>query len=266
MADIFPSEPIANFKVLKPHNEDFKLYFGLTKWGRHEWAGTLYPAGTIEKDFFGEYLKHFNSIEFNPTHYKTYPPEDIKKWADKAAGKDFIFCPKFPKSISHNSSFTDVEDQTEMFFESVRAFGNHLGPIFLQVNDKFSPKRKVGLFNYLVSLPKDLQFFLDVRNPEWFHVTEHYENLLRFLGENNIGAVIIDLPGRIVKLGLTIPKCFIRYMPGDDKDRIVRWFEKIKEWQNRGLKEAYFFVHSGNENALRAVEELQRFKELVEQA
>jgi hypothetical protein len=52
MADIFPKEPFDNFKVLKPHNEEFKLYFGLNKWGRREWAGTLYPTETKEKDFF----------------------------------------------------------------------------------------------------------------------------------------------------------------------------------------------------------------------
>ena len=54
------------------------------------------------------------------------------------------------------------------FLEGVMAFGKHLGPIFFQVSDKFSPKRKDELFEYLSSLPKDLQFFTEVRHPDWF--------------------------------------------------------------------------------------------------
>jgi uncharacterized protein YecE (DUF72 family) len=46
-----------------------------------------------------------------------------------------------------------------LFLEGVLAFGEHLGPIFFQVSDKFSPKRKDELFAYLATLPKDLQFF-----------------------------------------------------------------------------------------------------------
>jgi hypothetical protein len=46
---------------------------------------------------------------------------------------------------------------------------------------------------------------------------------------------------------------------------VVVWFEKIKEWKSKGLKEAYFFIQSGSDNTdFRAIEEIQRFKELVE--
>lgn len=136
-----------------------KIYVGCAKWGRTEWIGKIYPEGTKEAEFLDHYVEHYNSIELNATHYKTYPPSSIKKWADKAEGKDFLFCPKVPQSISHYSSFVNIEDKTDAFLEGIFAFGKHLGPVFLQVSDRFSPKRKENLFNYLENLPKDVQFF-----------------------------------------------------------------------------------------------------------
>lgn len=82
-------------------NAKLKIYYGANKWGAVEWIGKIYPEGTKEKDFLSHYVEHYNSIELNATHYKPYTSEDVKKWADKAEGRDFLFCPKFPQSISH---------------------------------------------------------------------------------------------------------------------------------------------------------------------
>jgi len=47
-------------------------------------------------------------------------------------------------------------------------FEEHLSPIFVQVSDAFSPKRKEELFDYMASLPKICNSFLEVRHPHWF--------------------------------------------------------------------------------------------------
>ena len=230
-----------------------KIYVGCAKWGRTEWIGKIYPKGTKEADFLDHYIEHYNSIELNATHYKTYPPESIKKWADKAAGRDFLFCPKVPQTISHYSSFVNTDDKTNAFLESVYAFGKHLGPVFLQVSDKFSPKRKDSLLNYLAGLPKDVQFFAEVRNLEWFSSIEVCEILVNTLSNLNIGYVITDTAGRrdCVHMYLTIPKAFIRFVGNslDDTDytRIDQWVERIKNWLDNGLEELYFFMHMHDE-------------------
>jgi uncharacterized protein YecE (DUF72 family) len=230
-----------------------KVYVGCAKWGRTEWVGKIYPEGTKEAKFLDHYVDHYNSIELNATHYKTYPPSGIKKWADKAEGKDFLFCPKFPQTISHYSSFVDIDDKTNAFLEGIVAFGEHLGPVFLQVSDKFSPKRKDNLYKYLETLPKDLQFFLEVRNPEWFANKAESEELLNTLAKLNIGYVITDAAGRrdCVHMYLTIPKAFIRFVGNSldptDYTRIDDWVNRIKYWLNNGLHELYFFMHMHDE-------------------
>jgi uridine phosphorylase len=41
-----------------------KVILGCAKWGRKDWVGKVYPKGTKDSDFFREYAKHFDSVEF----------------------------------------------------------------------------------------------------------------------------------------------------------------------------------------------------------
>src|SRR4051812_17777119 len=248
-----PVDPATNINVLKGRRvASPKVYVGCAKWGRTEWIGKIYPPGTKEASFLDHYVEHYNSIELNATHYKTYPPESIKKWAEKADGKDFNFCPKVPQTISHYSSFVNIEDKTNSFLDGISAFENHLGPVFLQVSDRFSPKRKESLFKYLQDLPRDVQFFLEVRNPEWFS-EEETEKLVKTLSELNVGYIITDTAGRrdCVHMHLTIPKAFIRFvgnsLDSTDYIRIDAWVDQIKQWLDNGIEEVYFFMHMHDE-------------------
>jgi uncharacterized protein YecE (DUF72 family) len=251
-----PREPDGNNVVLsqaKRPKESPRVYLGCAKWGRKEWIGKIYPQGTPETAFLEHYVRHYNSIELNATHYKIYTPAEIKKWTDKAKGRDFLFCPKFPQQISHYSSLTEIDGLTTAFLEGVLAFKDHLGPIFLQVSERFGPNRKEKLFNYLRSLPTDLSFFLEVRHPEWFSDPRENENLFQTLKDLGIGAVITDTAGRrdCAHMHLTTPKTFIRYVGNSlhptDYSRIDQWVGRIKYWLDKGIEDIYFFMHMHNE-------------------
>jgi uncharacterized protein YecE (DUF72 family) len=105
-------------------------------------VGKIYPQKTKEKDFLQHYVNHYNSIEINATHYKVYDEADIKKWAEKPGAKDFMFCPKMYKGVTHFGSLKGKNFVTDEFLKGVLAFGKHLGPIFIQVSETFSPNRK----------------------------------------------------------------------------------------------------------------------------
>jgi uncharacterized protein YecE (DUF72 family) len=249
-----PKEPADNKKVLKGKPaKNPKVYFGCAKWGRTEWVGKIYPLKTKEKDFLQHYVEHYNSIELNATHYKVYGENGIRKWAEKAKGKDFVFCPKMYQGVTHRGSLTGKDFITNEFFRGIVAFEKHLGPIFVQVSDSFSPKRKDELFTYLASLPKDLQFFLEVRHPDWFAKEKEREDMFSFLRDHNIGAVITDTAGRrdCAHMHLTIPKAFIRYVGNSlhptDFTRTDVWVERMKYWLDHGLQELYFFMHMHDE-------------------
>lgn len=249
-----PQEPVFNQQVLSgKKNKNAKVYLGCAKWGRTEWIGKIYPEKTKEKDFLQHYVQHYNSIELNATHYKIYGALGIQKWAEKTGNKDFMFCPKMYQGVTHRGSLLNKQFLTDEFLRGIIAFEKHLGPVFVQVSDSFSPKRKDELFAFLKSLPTDLQFFVEVRHPEWFSNNKFSSELYSFLKEHQIGIVITDTSGRrdCANMHLTVPKTFIRYVGNSlhptDYTRIDEWINRIKYWIDNGIEETYFFMHMHDE-------------------
>lgn len=249
-----PKDPAFNRGVLPgvkskhPH-----VYIGCAKWGRPEWVGKIYPEKTREKDFLDHYVRHYNSIELNATHYKVYGPGATEKWAAKAGDRDFLFCPKMYQGVTHRGKLTDKSFITTEFLRGILAFDKHLGPVFIQVSDAFSPKRKDELFEFLRSLPTDLSFFLEVRHRDWFEKKDIFAALTETLRELKIGIVITDTSGRrdCAHMHLTVPKTFIRFVGNSlhptDFTRIDDWVKRMKYWISKGISEIYFFMHMHDE-------------------
>ncbi|MGF2411370.1 DUF72 domain-containing protein [Ferruginibacter sp.] len=249
-----PADPVFNTTILKGKKVNHpKVYLGCAKWGRTEWVGKIYPPKTKEKDFLQHYVEHYNSIELNATHYKVYDEAGIKKWAEKSRTKDFMFCPKMYKGVTHFGSLKGKNFISDEFLKGVLAFGKHLGPIFIQVSETFSPNRKEELFDYLKTLPTDLQFFVEVRHPDWFLKAAVQNELMSTLTAMNMGIVITDTAGRrdCAHMYVTIPKVFIRYVGNSlhktDYTRCDAWVERMKYWLDKGMEEIYFFMHMHDE-------------------
>lgn len=255
-----PADPSFNKKILKSKRTRPKVYVGCSKWGRVEWLGKIYPPKTREKNFLDHYVRHYNSIELNTTHYKIFGPMATQKWAAKAdivmpdgSIKDFLFCPKMFKGVTHRGKLIGKDFVLNEFLRGIIAFGRHLGPVFIQVSESFSPKRKDELFCFLKGLPTNMQFFLEVRHHGWFLNASVKEELFSTLKEINVGAVITDAAGRrdCVHMYLTLPKTFIRFVGNSlhatDFARIDEWAQRIKSWIHKGVTEVYFFMHMHDE-------------------
>lgn len=249
-----PAEPVWNRKILGAKKKGkAKVYIGCAKWGRSEWVGKLYPRNAREKNFLDYYVQHYNSIELNATHHKIYGPKGMAQWTKKVSGRDFLFCPKMYKGITHKGKLSGKNFITNEFFRGILALGEHLGPVFVQVNELFSPKRKEELFAFLSSLPTGIQYFLEVRHPDWFAKAACRKELFETLAGMKIGAVITDTAGRrdCAHMHLTIPKVFIRYVGNSlhptDYSRTNAWVDRMKYWLDKGLKELFFFMHMHDE-------------------
>jgi uncharacterized protein YecE (DUF72 family) len=159
------------------------------------------------------------------------------------------------QGVTHRGSLKGKEFIATEFFRGIRAFEEQLGPVFVQVSDTFSPNRRKELYDLLASLPKDIQYFLEVRHPDWFRKADIQQELVETLSLLNIGTVITDSAGRrdCVHMHLTIPQTFIRYagnsLHPSDFSRIDRWIERIKYWLGNGLEKLYFFMHMHEEMA-----------------
>lgn len=249
-----PDDPVFNTSILSGVKiANPKIYLGCAKWGRTEWVGKIYPPKTKEKDFLQHYVQHYNSIELNATHYKIYGAAGIAKWAATAKDKDFKFCPKMYQGITHRGSLHNKQFALDEYFRGIVAFGDKLGPIFVQVSDSFSTKRKEELFSFLDKLPTDLSFFLELRHPDWFAKENIRDEVMNFLKVHHMGIVITDTSGRrdCAHMYVTVPKTFIRYVGNSlhatDYTRIDGWIKRIQYWIDRGMEELYFFMHMHDE-------------------
>jgi uncharacterized protein YecE (DUF72 family) len=236
------------------NSSPLQVHVGCAKWGRKEWVGKIYPPKTKDANFLDEYVKHFDCIELNATFYNLYPASTIGKWKDKAAtSPDFKFCPKFSQSISHIRRLKNAEEITTTFYEGILAFGDKLGPLFLQLSDNFTPKSYPELKAYLEQLPKDIPVFVELRHKEWFANDEVRQTVFNLFHELNIGAVITDASGRrdCVHMQLPTPHAFIRFVGNSldrtDYTRVDEWVDRIKQWCDQGLQSVWFFMHQHDE-------------------
>jgi len=251
-----PADPQLTTDTLKAakHKKQLEVHVGCAKWGRKEWLGKIYPDKTKEANFLDEYVKHFDSIELNATFYNIYPESTIEKWKEKALpNPHFKFCPKFSQSITHIKRLKNAQEVTTQFYKGIMAFGDLLGPLFLQLSDNYTPKSLPDLKLYLEDLPRDVPVFVEVRHKDWYAVPSARDEFFAMLHELNIGAVITDASGRrdCVHMELPTPHAFIRFVGNSlhltDYARCDEWVQRIKKWHQQGLQSVWFFMHQHDE-------------------
>jgi uncharacterized protein YecE (DUF72 family) len=226
-----------------------KTYIGCPVWADKGFVGKLYPKGTKETDFLNEYGKQFNAIELNATHYRIPSLTQIAKWKADVPNT-FKFFPKVPQLISHAGNINTKEDLLQIFNSAIWEMKENLGAVFLQLPPYFKPNRFKELEEFVARYPKEIPLFVELRNEAWFqhkNITTEVFNMLESYGT---GSVITDVAGRrdVLHNRLTLPKAFIRFTGNDlhptDFTRLNEWLKRIEQWQQMGLQELYFFLHT----------------------
>ena len=228
------------------------VFVGCAKWGRKDWIGKIYPAGTKESDFLPLYAKSFNSIELNATFYKIPSFKQAQEWSSKV-GSGFLFSPKISNSISHIHRLKNTEERMDRFINGIAGFGSNLGPVFLMLHPGMGPKSLETIENFLRSVPKEIKVFVELRHEGWFESPEAAENIFSMLERNGTGTVITDVAGRrdCLHTRLTTSEAFIRFVGNDlhptDYTRVDEWIQRIRKWMDAGLNRVYFFLHENTE-------------------
>jgi uncharacterized protein YecE (DUF72 family) len=237
---------------LKPNKKKTQIHVGCAKWERKDWVGKIYPKGTKDADFLNHYAKRFNCIELNATFYRIPTVKQVEGWKAKV-GPDFKFSPKFTDQITHFKRLKDADAITSVFLEGINAFGENLGPVFLQTPPNYAPKNLDTLEAYIESLPDDLDLFVELRHPGWFNDKEISEKVFDMLERHGAGAIITDASGRrdCVHMRLTTSSAFIRFVGNSlhptDYARCDDWIQRIKSWQESGIERVFFFMHQHEE-------------------
>lgn len=166
------------------------LYIGCPIWSFKGWVGNFYPEGTKPADFLYEYAKRLTTVEGNTTFYAVPAAKTIDGWAESLP-ETFRFCPKVPKAISHEGKLMENVERAREFIDVMRRLGTRLGPMFLQLPPRYSPKLFGDLKAFLTVWPRDVRLAVEVRHLDWFESPDR-EALNQLLSEYNLARVVID--------------------------------------------------------------------------
>jgi uncharacterized protein YecE (DUF72 family) len=253
---------------------NMNFYIGCPIWSWKGWVGNFYPEGTKPSDFLREYTRRLTTVEGNTTFYAVPAQKTLEGWLEEMPST-FQFCPKVPKAISHEGKLVDNIERAREFIKIMSQLGPRLGPMFLQLPPRYSPKMLGDLQAFLAAWPPEVRLAVEVRHLDWFD-SAHDEALNQLLTEHNMARVTIDtrpireLAGDAILAGSVyqslvkarerkpdvpvIPKrtanfIFIRYI-GHPEIEVNDPY--LKEWggyiisQLRTDADVYMFCHSPN--------------------
>ena len=239
-----PSEPYQNAEILATsQTRNTRWSVGLTGWREPGWKGDLYPPGLPANAFLSYYARSFNCIELNSSFYHPLALETIRKWIDQVPA-EFRFCPKLWQGISH-SNRSDLHAIIRNIQLTHEAFGDHLGPAFLQLPPRIGTADIDKVVHILDNWSPEQLLFLEVRDKELIHE----ERLHKYLINRRIGLLITDVAGfrEGAHMHLTIPRLFLRFVATGqeeiDRGRIRNWVDRLRSWHDAGLEEATLSLH-----------------------
>jgi uncharacterized protein YecE (DUF72 family) len=166
------------------------LYIGCPIWSWKGWVGNFYPEGTKPSDFLHEYTRRLTTVEGNTTFYAIPAQKTLEGWAEEMP-PTFRFCPKVPKAISHEGKLMDNVERAREFIKIMSLLGTRLGPMFLQLPPRYSPKLLGDLTAFLALWPPEVRLAVEVRHLDWFDAPFD-ESLNELLSEHNMARVTID--------------------------------------------------------------------------
>jgi uncharacterized protein YecE (DUF72 family) len=246
------SLPPSGAQVFGPRRET-RVALGVPSWIVPDFARRFYPRGTKPHEMLPAYARAFDSVELNSTFYALPSPETVETWKRQTPAH-FRFCPKYPQTITHHKQLRDCAADVCEFAERLAPLGAKLGLAFLQLPPSLSPKDGTVLRDFLDLVPKTLPTAIEFRHEDWFERGAVKERVVEFLRARDIPLVITDVAGRrdVAHGSLSVPRTLVRCQGYElhptDFTRLEAWADRLAEWRDQGLEEAYFFLHQEKES------------------
>ena len=246
-----------------------KLHLGTSGWSYRDWLGLFYPHGTRPAEYLRSYARRFHTVEIDSTFYRIPAEKSVRRWAESTPG-EFLFCPKFPRIITHDKRLVDCGKELSHFLRRMALLGPKLGPLVLQFDYTFTPDLLPRLQAFLSQLPGGFRYAVEIRNRKW-HKVEPFFDLLE---KHRCSLVLQDLYYMPPFFRFTAPFTYIRLLgnrrqiPEDfSRVRVERaqelddWARCVVEILSEGLE---VFAYSNNRYQGHAPETVRTLAALVD--
>lgn len=109
-----------------------KLYIGCSGWSYSSWQGPFYPSNLENRAWLPYYAEVLNYVEIDSTFYNIPSELMVKNW-NRRTPDNFRFTAKFPKVITHDKRFKNVEKELELFYERMEPLKEKLLALLIQL-------------------------------------------------------------------------------------------------------------------------------------
>ena len=146
-----------------------KIHAGCSGWSYEDWLGPFYPKDAKPKDFLRLYSSVFDTVEIDSSFYRIPNRFMISQWK-KNTPENFVFCPKFPKKITHDLKLQNVTSTLDFFYKTISGLGSKLGPMVVQMPPSFRYEKSMKDLENFVSneIKPGFRHAIEFRHASWF--------------------------------------------------------------------------------------------------
>lgn len=147
-----------------------KVRVGCSGWSYEDWVGPFYPKNAKPKDYLRLYSSVFDAVEIDSSFYRIPNSGMIAQWGNNTP-EGFVFCPKFPKKVTHDFKLENVGNTVSFFYKTLAGLGDKLGPIVVQLPPSFKYDKEFPVLEKFVTSDLKTSAFrhaIEFRHKSWF--------------------------------------------------------------------------------------------------
>jgi uncharacterized protein YecE (DUF72 family) len=183
------------------------------------------------------YSQVLNYVEIDSTFYNIPSELMVKNW-NRRTPDNFRFTAKFPKVITHDKRFKNVEKELSIFYETMQPLRDKLLALLIQLPPSYELREGLeDLRSYDFFFNDDFRYAIEVRHPSWFN-----DMAYNFFRNNDISLVWSQMDRLQTPPIVTSDFVYLRLIGDrrlaeeqfgkiqiDRSEEINRWAEKIKD-------------------------------------
>jgi uncharacterized protein YecE (DUF72 family) len=248
-----------------------EIITGCSGWSYTSWQGPLYPSNLESRNWLAYYSNIFDYVEIHSTFYRTPAKYMVQNWANRTPD-NFKFTAKFPKVITHEKKFRNVENELSQFYEAMIPLKKKLLALLIQL----PPYLKItegleALKQYDFYFDDVFRYAVEVRHHSWFN-----ELAYNFFKNNNICMVWSQQDKLVTPPIVTSDFVYLRLIGDrsiDEKDfgkiqknrtkEIQRWVQEIKNVQKYDKSVLRAIISANNHYAGFGPTTVNTFREIM---
>jgi len=146
-----------------------QLYIGCSGWSYASWQGPFYPSHIENKLWLPYYSQILNYVEIDSTFYRIPSEFMVRNWRRRTP-ENFRFTAKFPKVITHDKRFKNVERELTLFYETMEPLKDKILALLIQLPPSYELKEGLEDFRgYDFFFDDTFRYAIEVRHPSWFN-------------------------------------------------------------------------------------------------